>query len=184
MLFEDGIARSSLDGIIGGLTPDLSLRADLQQEAMVHLWRLEQQIPGQTVSWYLKSCQFHVQHVLASGKSVDAHKRRSSQMQAADWPGEQPPSESPCQSGEAVLDEVSAREMTSLLMGRLGPRQREILRKFAEGYTTIEISLQLGLSHQAISKHRRSIATMAKKLGIRPPVELVNYRKRTRPIAV
>jgi DNA-directed RNA polymerase specialized sigma24 family protein len=169
MLIESRAVLASLDRIVGHFISDASLREDFRQEAIVHLWRMEAQIPGQTISWYLQHCRYHLQHVLASGKSVDALKRSSGRLQDGD-PGrsEQSLPEAAQQSGEDVFGEVSANELTALLMGQLGPRQQEVLKKLAEGFTINEISLQLGLTHQAISKHRQCIATTAEKLGLRP----------------
>ncbi len=182
MLIENRATRRVLDKIIGGMTSDPSLRQDLRQEALIHLWSLERETPRQTTSWYLQSCRFHLQHLLASGKSVDALKRRSAQMLDGDSREEQPPSTVQWQSGDAVLGEVSARDMISLLMRRLGARQREILMKLSDGFTTHEISLELGLTHQAVSKHRRRIAALATNLGIRP-VKLRHDRCRAPDVA-
>src|ERR687888_919930 len=75
MLIEDaGICRT-LRKIISGLTADPVLQDDLMQEGLVRLWRLEEREPGHSRSWYLQNCRFHLQHWLASGRSVDSLKR-------------------------------------------------------------------------------------------------------------
>src|SRR5437867_1224868 len=61
--------------MIGMITPNFALREDLLQEALIHLWRVGTRRPGQTRSWYLQSCKFHLTHYLASGRSVDSPKR-------------------------------------------------------------------------------------------------------------
>ncbi len=136
MLIQDHATVHSIDRIVRGLISDPCLRDDFRQEALLHLWRLEAEVPGQTLSWYLQSCRFRLQHLLASGKSVDALKRRSARVQEnGQAPRGQPDAEASPRSGEDVLGEVSAHEMTSLLTCRLGPRQRQVLRKLAEGFS-------------------------------------------------
>ena len=170
MLIDECATCLSLDRIIGCLTVDRSLRKDLRQEALVHLWRLEQEMPGQTISWYLQGCRLHLQHVLALGKSVDDLKRRSRRMEFVKTVDGSDEDVFEQVSAEDLLEQISAKDMTSLLIGRLAPRRGQVLRKLAEGFTTNEVSQQLGLSHQAVSKHRQRIATLAQQLGIRRPV--------------
>src|SRR5216683_672776 len=86
LITDDASLRESLAHIIRGLTPNAALREDLLQEAMIHLWLTETRRPGQTRSWYLQSCRFHLQHYLASGRSIDSAKRRSSQVHFDDQP--------------------------------------------------------------------------------------------------
>src|SRR5260370_27860063 len=66
--------------IIGRITPNFALRQDLLQEALIHLWLTEARRPGQTKSWYLQSCKYHLLHYLASGRSVDSAKRHAAQL--------------------------------------------------------------------------------------------------------
>lgn len=54
----------------------------------------------------------------------------------------------------------------------LSPRQREVLRLTAEGYTGKEVAEQLDLSPRTIEKHRREIR---KVLGLRNVVEMTRY---------
>src|SRR5690348_2046524 len=77
---EERAIRQALIRMIQGTTGNAALRDDLLQEALVHLWLIQTQRPGQTRSWYLQSCKFHLQHYLASGRSVDSAKRRSGQL--------------------------------------------------------------------------------------------------------
>src|SRR5436190_17355315 len=72
--------RESLDQMIRRLTPNVALREDLLQEAMIHLWLTETRRPGQTRSWYLQSCRFHLQHYLNCGRSIDSAKRWRDQL--------------------------------------------------------------------------------------------------------
>lgn len=54
------------------------------------------------------------------------------------------------------------------------PREVEIIRKVAEGYTTKEISEQLFVSEFTVNAHRRNIC---RKLDIYTPVGLVRFAK-------
>src|SRR5437773_1334287 len=115
MLVDDVAIRESLIRIIRKVTANGALRDDLLQEALIHLWLTEARRPGQTKSWYLQSCKYHLLHYLASGRSVDSGKRRASQLQGvADFEMEP---EFPDQSEEdnSVFGWVSARDIISQL---------------------------------------------------------------------
>src|SRR5262245_66697359 len=115
MLIEDDTTRSALDSIVRHLTSNRSLREDFHQEALIHLWRLENRIPGQTVSWYLQNCRFHLQHLLASGKSVDALKRSSGRCRPGGRSArEQRRRGNSWHSREDVFAEVGGQEVTSM----------------------------------------------------------------------
>src|SRR5437899_3102343 len=75
MYLDEPSMKDSLLRMTGRMTPNLALRQDLLQEALIHLWLTETRRPGQTKSWYLQSTRFHLQHHLASGCSVDSTKR-------------------------------------------------------------------------------------------------------------
>src|ERR1051325_9418111 len=70
-----------LGRLVQNITSNLALWDDLLQEALIHLWMIEIRRPGQTRSWYLQSCKFHLLHYLACGRSIDSIKRRDRQMQ-------------------------------------------------------------------------------------------------------
>jgi two-component system response regulator NreC len=55
---------------------------------------------------------------------------------------------------------------------RLTPREREVLRLIALGYTSVEIADKLGLSPRTIETHR---ARIHRKLGLATRAELVRY---------
>jgi two-component system, NarL family, response regulator NreC len=58
---------------------------------------------------------------------------------------------------------------------RLTPREREVLRLIALGYTSVEIAQKLGLSPRTIETHR---ARIHRKLGLDTRAELVSYALR------
>jgi DNA-binding CsgD family transcriptional regulator len=52
------------------------------------------------------------------------------------------------------------------------PREIEIVKMLAEGYSSREISFQLFISEHTVHTHRRNIV---KKLGVRNVAHLVHY---------
>src|SRR6266404_8342763 len=71
---ENQIVRQ-LHGIAGKLTADPDLHMDLMQEMFVHLVQIQTAEPGQTLSWYLKSCEFHARTCLKPGRKINSPKR-------------------------------------------------------------------------------------------------------------
>jgi DNA-binding NarL/FixJ family response regulator len=68
--------------------------------------------------------------------------------------------------GEAVADDASSR------LGRLTPREREVLGGIAAGETSRAIALRLGLSPRTVESHRESLA---KKLDIKTVAGLTRF---------
>jgi DNA-directed RNA polymerase specialized sigma24 family protein len=165
MLALKPTTKNHLFRIVSGMTRDLWLREDLMQEALVHFWKVECRRPGQSLSWYLQSCSFHLRHYLAAGRSIDSSKRRSLLSR---WPDEEetrdwlrrPSVDSP------VLARVQVREILYLLSRELTPRQQAVLRCLAQGLGPREIARRLRFSHPVVIKYRRQIATLAIRLGI------------------
>jgi len=144
------------------------LREDLLQEAMIHLWLMQARRPGQTRSWYMQSCRFHLQHYLASGRSIDSVKRRQGRLPFAyeSEDGEGFPEQG--DSGNSVLTWVNARELMSLLSEYLQPQEKAVLDCLAEGHGLREIGRELGMSHTMVIRHRRKIAALLNKLEALP----------------
>src|SRR5260370_5489422 len=112
---DDEALRAALGSMVRRMTTNAALRQDLLQEALVHLWLTQSRRPGQTRSWYLQSCKFHLQHYLASGRSIDSGKRRAGQLYLGDSPDDGDGFPDEADSGNTVLTWVSAREIMSLL---------------------------------------------------------------------
>ena len=162
--------RESLIRMVHGVTRDAALREDLMQEALVHLWLIETRRPGQTKSWYLQSCRFHLQHYLSSGRSVDSGKRREGKLQmtfdseTGDGFPEQADSEN------SVLTNVSAHEIMSLLSRHLKPQEKAVLDCLADGLGAREIGRELKISHTMVIRYRRRIAALLTKLESTPNI--------------
>ena len=160
--------RDSLRQMIRRMTPNASLRDDLLQEAMVHLWLTESRRPDQTRSWYLQSCRFHLQHYLSCGRSIDSAKRWRDQLPLEDHTEED---HVPTQGGDgenSILTSVSAREIMSLLAPQLSVQERAVLDCLADGWGPREIGRKLGLSHTMVIRHRRKIASLFIRLELAP----------------
>jgi DNA-directed RNA polymerase specialized sigma24 family protein len=163
---EDPAVQNILLRIVVHLERNPSSREDLMQEGLVHYWLEVGRHPGRSRSWYLQSCQYHIRHYLAAGRSVDSPKRGPaalSIMLESDDP-EEPFATRECDGG--VLSEVSAHEIIALLSSRLGPRTRAILGCLIEEMGICEIARKLNVSHPAVIKQRRKIASVATGLGI------------------
>jgi DNA-binding NarL/FixJ family response regulator len=88
--------------------------------------------------------------------------------------------------GETYLSPAISRQVVEGYVQRVGagagddpltPRQREVLKRVAEGRSTKEIAFDLGLSVKTIETHR---AQIMERLGIRDVAGLVRYAMRTR----
>lgn len=181
MSVEDLKTVARLEKLVSRLTSNATLREDLMQEALVHLWLIQQQLPGQTESWYLQNCRYHLQHYLASGRSVDSFKRSGGRVHPS-ANGEDHDTlldifdnEETC---EAVLADVSARDIITAMSKWLPEIERTMLRYLAEGLGTCDIAKRLNISHPMVIKHRRKIAALATKLAI---ASLSDFRKQSFP---
>ena len=169
MLFDRLEMRESVRIMAHQLAIDPALRDDLVQEALIHLWLREEECPGQTPSWYLQSCRFHVRNYLRGGRSVDSPRHFRGRGQALEADGEQIDGLHDSVSGTSILDQICAREICSLLSQRLSPLERQVLACLKDGLGMREIAQRLGVSHTFVIKHRRRIASLAVRLGITPP---------------
>jgi len=158
--------RESLAQVIRGMTTNAALREDLLQEAMVHLWLTETRRPGQTRSWYLQSCRFHLQHYLNSGRSIDSAKRWRDQLPLTEYGSDEEGATEVGDSGNSVLTSVSAREIMSLLAPLLTPQEQAVLDGLANGLGLREIGRKMNLSHTMVIRHRRKIAELFSKLDL------------------
>ena len=164
MYFEEPSIQDSLLQMIRRMTSNPTLREDLLQEASIHFWLTESRRPGQTRSWYLQSCKFHVQHYLASGRSLDSNKRRAGQATVESWSTEPEDVFDQLDSGHSVVTLVSTREIISLLSQHLLPHEKAVLHCLADGLGPREIGRRLNISHTMAIKHRCKIAQLLTRL--------------------
>ena len=164
--------REALAQMSRRLTGNAALREDLLQEATVHLWLTEIRRPGQTRSWYLQSCRFHLQHYLNSGRSIDSAKRWRDQLVLNGHPSENEFATEPGDAGNSVLTSVSAREIMSLLAPLLSHQEQAVLDCLADGLGPRDIGRKLELSHTMVIRHRRKIASLFTRLELPSPLPL------------
>ena len=170
MIFEEPEIRLVIDRIIERVNRHPSWNDDLMQEALVHLWRVEQARPHQRPSWYLQSCQFHLLHYMQSGRSVDSWKRRAALVSSSLGDEDQEPGQPVADhSATSATSAVHAHEILELLDGELTASQKKVLNFLAEGLSCREIGSRLGVSHNAVIKQRRRIARAAVALGLASP---------------
>jgi DNA-directed RNA polymerase specialized sigma24 family protein len=168
LIFEDA-TRRTIRGIVCRITMDKTLQEDLVQEALIHLWRLESERPGQTRSWYFQNCKYAVLNILKTGRSVDALKHSADRISIYDLgevDGELHRIEV---ADESPVDYVSARDIFNEIDARLGHAERVVLDCLALGMGSRETANHIGTSHPTVIRRRRKIAATAKRLGIAPP---------------
>ena len=166
MLIDQCDVCELLRDVVQRLTNNLWQQQDLMQEALVHLWLREARYPGQTKSWYLQSCRFHLQHYMDSGRSVDSVKRRGHQIPLLQNEDGDTPLLEPWTTDNGIFSQISAHELLTILSQRLTPREKAILDCLADGLGAREIARKLNISHPTAIKSRRKIAKLVIELGI------------------
>ncbi len=168
MLAEETAIRRDIRAFVFNATPIQHIREDLVEEVAVHLWKIENEKPGQTKSWYVESCRLKVQDTVKRGRSLDSPKpqalRTGPDTASADWDaadGNGRPN-----SRDDTFGEVSARDIFFQLVLQLPAVDQAILYMLIEGRGVREIGRLLSLSHAAVIAHRRQIAHVAERLGI------------------
>ena len=167
MLVDAPATRFRLSAMVARLAPP-HWREDLLQEALIHLWRLEEQDPGREEDWYLRGCRFHLQNSLRQGRSVDSLKRVRSQVCECettfdDW--------DLLDRGTATgsfWEDMSVNDFTAQLSLWLTPREQATLGCLMDGMSARETAKRLDISHTMVNRHRSQIANLAVKLGMNP----------------
>ena len=169
LLIDEPTVRRVLRRIVFTFEENLHAREDLLQEALVHLWSMEQRHPGQRLAWYLKGVKYHLQHLRTSGRSLDSPRHRAARAESTADPvacNERPDT---LKSDDGIMSEVNAHDVFSLLVEGLEPIDQRILVALAAGLKPCEIAETLQISPQSILRHRQTIADLAIKLGVVPP---------------
>jgi DNA-directed RNA polymerase specialized sigma24 family protein len=151
-----------LYGVAAKLTADVDFRKDLLQEMLVHLHRAQIKLPGRTVSWYIKSCEFHARNYLNRGRSVDSHKRASQlvSLDAEEYVETGFFSVNPADTCHVLM----AQDLVNLITPKLSDCQKKVLQLLLNGCGVREAGRQLGISHPAVIKHRHRIARIAREV--------------------
>lgn len=160
---ENQIVRQ-LHGIAGKLTADPELQKDLMQEMFVHLVRIQTAEAGQTLSWYLKSCEFHGRNYLKLGRSIDSLKRAGNGVLYDEIPdGDGTAATAPAPSVE-IQGELITNDIVNRILPQLSDMQQQILFLLMKGCGVRETGREVGITHPAVIKHRKKIARIARGL--------------------
>src|ERR1051326_1730523 len=167
---EQRVIEKKLREVASRITADIDLQKDLVQEMLVHLLQAQRDRPGQSTSWYFKSCEFHGRNFLRLGRSIDSYKRAKGRVQSSPDPGPAKEGFFPEQFFPR-MDLVESRNGQDGLLGddiyqliapRLSDRQRSIVTLLMQGHGVREVARQLGITHPAVIKHRKKIARIAR----------------------
>ena len=170
MINENPIVKQ-LHGIAARLTGDPNLQKDLMQEMFVHFVRVQTSEPGQTPSWYLKSCEFHARNLLKQGRSIDSPKRARNgvsydevfRVHDDERHSDGVPA-SPAVSQIEIQGELITNDILNPILPHLSDRQQQVLFLLMKGCGVREAARELGITHPAVIKHRKKIARIAREL--------------------
>ena len=168
-LTTDPAVRKALNRIINSIELNPHTSEDLLQQALAYLWSREQQHPEQRLAWYLRGVKFHLKDIRRSGRSLDSAKRHAAQAEFADGHERWDQSRDAFALDEGIMSEVCARDVFSLLVVRLKPRDQFVLGALFEGLGVGEIANLLNVSHQSVLRCRERIGVLAIKLGVISP---------------
>lgn len=141
---------------------------DLVQEALIHLWITEEANPGNTMSWYLTSCRYHVQSYYRKGRSIDSPKRANRRVKIDDEQQLDFLATLADHDEQATqVNDASASEIMERLSMRLSVSDRIILVNLVNGKGVREIADEFHVSHPSIIKRRRRIARVAETMGFK-----------------
>jgi len=180
-LIEDAPLWASLRKIVSGFTANPVVHQDLMQEGLIHLWRLEGAKPGQTRSWYLQACQFHVRHWLAAGRSLDSPKRAVADKRVAIDESDSEVALPEYHTNGELFDTVSFRDTIATLATHLKSAEQGVLRGLAEDLTMVEIASKVGISYPTVLKYRSKIAALTIRLGIAEPLSPLKQTEEKTP---
>jgi DNA-directed RNA polymerase specialized sigma24 family protein len=152
------------------------IEEDLLQEALVHLWKSELKHPGNTLSWHIQSCFFHLKNLSRCGRSIDSPRRHAKRCGTVRNSEALPLDDTHAGAGMDSLEcgcdvvgQVAAEDARATLSVHLAPRDQEILNSLLAGEGLRQIAVKLNVSHTDVIKHRRRIAACAVGLGLGPP---------------
>jgi RNA polymerase sigma factor (sigma-70 family) len=168
MFYEKEEVRELLRRLVCQLASNAVLWEDLLQEALIHLWRQETNRPGQSQSWYVQNCRFYLLNFLRYERRIYSLTHAPSVCHLPEDSEESDDEDEFAPSIDPTLSCVCSDDIVELLSHRLPLLDRRILSFLADGFSVDDIALQLCLSHQAVSKHRKKIASLATHLGILP----------------
>ena len=175
MFYSETETQELLRGIAYKLTSEPAQVEDLYQEAIIHLWLIEECGPRQTRSWYLQNCQHFMQDFLRAGRSVDSFKHAHQRMaldaeasSAAVSMGDEGSRELHWSEDE-VVSTAACHELLEKLRTSASATEFKTLQMLFEGFTVNDIARSFGVSNTAIQKKRNRLTSLAKRLGVSLP---------------
>jgi RNA polymerase sigma factor (sigma-70 family) len=168
MLFHADETQLKIARVVDRVTRDADLRRDLLQEALLHFWQKESELPGQTLSYYLQSCHFHLLDYLRHGRSLDSPTRSHLRAELDEENDEEGPLPAELTLHENASDSTANRDLLQVIAEHVDEVNRRILLLAERGAGVREISRQLGISHPAVVKRFRTIRVMVRRLGFHP----------------
>src|SRR5437899_2284716 len=116
---------------------------------LLHLVRVETDLPGRTASWYITSCKFHARSYLQRGRSVDSIKRGGNLVPFGPDCDEANGEFDGCLDATDPVDlhaELVMQDLVKLLNVRLTDVQQKVLSFLMHGLGAREIGRELSLS--------------------------------------
>jgi len=142
---------------------------DIRMPAISGL-KLQERLTGQGIDWPT---------IVISGHGDIEACRRAFRNGAVDFlskPVDEQDLIDAIQKGQEALERMLSRRAEKAeiqaLLGSLTPREREVLDRIAEGFTTRQIAEGLGLSPRTVESHRAAIGT---KLGTSSQAEMTRF---------
>jgi DNA-directed RNA polymerase specialized sigma24 family protein len=169
MLCDRPTLPSSFAALICSLTPNLTLRQDLSQEARLRLWRQEMLHPGQDEGWYLQDLRFFLRNFLRAGRSLDSYKRASFGIPIPTEEDEEAVCDPALLVEEEIRETVGAADMQAQLQARLRPEQQPVLELLLAGFGVREIAVRLDLAASTVCEARKQIARSARQMELFSP---------------
>jgi DNA-directed RNA polymerase specialized sigma24 family protein len=159
----ENVIVKQLQGIAGKLTADPDLQKDLMQEMFVHLVRIQTAGADQPLSWCLKSCEFHARNYLTPGSTMDLPPPAANGVPADKHRVNGALTFSPLVSPIEIQGELITNDVVNLMLPLLSDRQQQVLFLLIKGCGVRQAARELGVTHPAVIKHRKKIASIAHK---------------------
>src|SRR5579862_208167 len=117
------------------LTHDLDVQKELMQEMFVHLVRVQTAQPGEALTWYLKSCEFHARHHLNPALVSDDER-----------PVAGAHSSSPSVGQIEIEGKLITDDVAKLILPHLSDKQQQVLFLLMKGCGVREAGRELGIN--------------------------------------
>jgi hypothetical protein len=162
----ENLLMRGLHGIASGLTSDLDVQKDLMREMLGHFVRVRALTPGQTLSWYFRSCEGHARDYLRLDRNIVPHDEFLTVSNSRSSLDPHPA----CTSVGAI--DLEGQRITGddldLFMPLLSDMQQQVLFLLMQGCGVREAGRRLGVTHPAVIKHRKKIGRIAREILQQP----------------